>query len=102
VASLILAGGAGALYLSQSAFWSVSADIASGSSGSVSGFMNMGNQFGGVLTAQLTPMIASRWGWTVPFYVAATLAAVGALAWLFVDPERVLVTKNFSRRLDPA
>jgi ACS family glucarate transporter-like MFS transporter len=102
VASVILAGGAGALYLSQSAFWSVSADIAAGSSGSVSGFMNMGNQFGGVLTAQLTPVIAQRWGWTVPFYVAATLAAVGALAWLFVDPERVLVTKNFSRTLDPA
>lgn len=103
VASIVLAGGAGALYLSQSAFWAVSADIASGSSGSVSGFMNMGNQFGGVLTAQLTPLIALRWGWTVPFYVAAALAAVGAVAWLFIDPERVLATtKKFSAALEPA
>ncbi len=39
LASVVLAGGAGALYLSQSSFWSVTADIASGSSGSVSGFM---------------------------------------------------------------
>jgi len=90
LASIVLAGGAGALYLSQSSFWSVTADIASGSSGSVSGFMNMGNQIGGALTASLTPAIASRLGWTVPFYVAAGLAAMGAVAWLFVNPERTL------------
>ena len=94
IASIVLAGGAGALYLSQSSFWSVTADIASGSSGSVSSFMNMGNQFGGLLTAQLTPLIALRWGWTAPFYVAAALAAVGAIAWLSVDPERALATTN--------
>lgn len=90
LASMVLAGGAGALYLSQSSFWSVTADIASGSSGSVSGFMNMGNQFGGALTASLTPYLASRFGWTTSFFVAAGLAAVGAVAWLFVEPERVL------------
>jgi len=90
LASIVLAGGAGALYLSQSSFWSVTADIASGSSGSVSGFMNMGNQLGGALTASLTPAIASRLGWTVPFYVGAGLAALGAVAWLFVNPERTL------------
>jgi len=90
LASILLAGGAGALYLSQSSFWSVTADIAAGSSGSVSGFMNMGNQIGGALTASLTPAIASRLGWSASFHVAAGLAVVGALAWLFVDPERTL------------
>lgn len=93
LASVVLAGGAGALYLSQSSFWSVTADIAGGSSGSVSGFMNMGNQFGGVLTAQLTPLLAKWWGWNVPFYVAAALAGVGAITWLFIDPERSLATR---------
>jgi ACS family glucarate transporter-like MFS transporter len=91
LASIVLAGGAGALYLSQSSFWSVTADIASGSSGSVSGFMNMGNQFGGALTASLTPFLASRFGWTTSFFVAACLSVVGAVAWLFVDPERGLL-----------
>src|SRR6267143_1424765 len=90
LASIVLAGGAGALYLSQSSFWSVTADIASGSSGSVSGFMNMGNQFGGALTASLTPAIAARFGWTTSFFVAAGLSVLGAAAWLLVDPERVL------------
>jgi ACS family glucarate transporter-like MFS transporter len=91
LASIVLAGGAGALYLSQSSFWSVTAGMASGSSGSVSGFMNMGNQVGGALTAALTPVIAKNYGWTTSFLVAAALALLGAVAWLFVDPERHLV-----------
>jgi MFS transporter, ACS family, glucarate transporter len=90
LASVVLAGGAGALYLSQSSFWSVTADIAAGSSGSVSGFMNMGNQIGGALTASLTPAIASWLGWSACFRVASGLAVVGALAWFLVDPERTL------------
>ena len=90
LASIVLAGGAGALYLSQSSFWSVTADIASGSSGSVSGFMNMGNQIGGALTASLTPFLASRFGWTSSFFVGVVLSVLGAVAWLFVDPERRL------------
>ncbi len=90
LASVVLAGGAGALYLSQSSFWSVTADIAGASSGSVSGFMNMGNQIGAALTASLTPWIAARFGWTTSFLAAAGLCVVGALSWLVVDPSRHL------------
>ncbi|HZW93750.1 MAG TPA: MFS transporter [Candidatus Eremiobacteraceae bacterium] len=90
LASVVLAGGAGALYLSQSSFWSVTADIAGASAGSVSGFMNMGNQIGAALTASLTPWIAARFGWTTSFLVAAGLCLVGALSWLVVDPSRQL------------
>jgi len=93
LASVVLAGGAGALYLSQSSFWSVTADIAGASSGSVSGFMNMGNQVGAALTASLTPWIASRFGWTTSFLVAAGLCLVGALSWLIVDPSRQLTVQ---------
>ena len=90
LASVVLAGGAGALYLAQSSFWSVTADIAGSSSGSVSGFMNMGAQIGGAVTASLTPAIASRFGWTASFLVAAALCLLGAAAWIFVDPKRTL------------
>jgi len=90
LASVVLAGGAGALYLAQSSFWSVTADIAGSSSGSVSGFMNMGAQIGGAVTASLTPAIASRFGWTASFLVAAGLCLTGAAAWMFVDPKRTL------------
>jgi MFS transporter, ACS family, glucarate transporter len=94
LASVVLAGGAGALYLAQSSFWSVTADIAGASSGSVSGFMNMGAQIGGAVTASLTPWIAGRLGWTASFLVAAALCVLGALAWLLVDPSRSLAPRE--------
>ncbi len=94
LASVVLAGGAGALYLAQSSFWSVTADIAGKSSGSVSGFMNMGAQIGGAVTASLTPAIAARFGWTASFLVAAGLCLLGALTWLLVDPTCNLVAPN--------
>jgi len=89
-ASIVLAGGAGALYLSQSSFWSVTADIAGGSAGSVSGFMNMGGQIGGAVTGSLTPWIAARYGWTASFLVASALCVLGALSWVLVNPLNTL------------
>lgn len=91
LASVVLAGGAGALYLSQSAYWSITADISGNSSGSVSGLMNMGGQIGGAVTASLTPAIAAAYGWTASFLVAAALCSLGGLAWLLVNPERSLI-----------
>jgi ACS family glucarate transporter-like MFS transporter len=96
-AAFVLAGGAGALYLSQSSFWSVTADLAGTSSGSVSGFMNMGGQIGGAVTASLTPAIATRFGWTASFLVAGGLCVLGAFAWTLVRPERALVAPNISQ-----
>jgi len=92
VASVVLAGGAGALYLAQSSFWAVTADIGGKFSGSVSGFMNMGGMSGGAVTATLTPAIASWYGWKASFLFAAILCAAGSLAWFFVNPGRHLVT----------
>ena len=99
VASIVLAGGAGALYLSQSSFWSVSSEMAGASSGSVSGVMNMGNQFAGALTALLMPVIANHYGWNTPFFVAAAMCCVGALLWLFIDIDRGAAALS---RIDPA
>jgi MFS transporter, ACS family, glucarate transporter len=91
LASVVLAGGAGALYLAQSSFWSVSAEIGGASSGSVSGFMNMGAQTGGAITSTLTPLVAVHFGWTASFLVAVGFCVCGAVAWLFVNPGSVIV-----------
>jgi ACS family glucarate transporter-like MFS transporter len=99
LASVVLAGGAGALYLSQSSFWSVTADIAGVSSGSVSGFMNMGGQIGGTVTGSLTPWIAARYGWTASFLVAAALCLLGAVCWLAVDPLNTLTRAEAASHL---
>jgi MFS transporter, ACS family, glucarate transporter len=90
LAGVILAGGAGALYLSQSSFWSVSVDIAGRSSGVFSSMVNMGGQIGGAITASLTPWVALRFGWTTSFAIAAALAVAGAVCWMTVHPERPL------------
>ncbi|MBT9332657.1 MFS transporter [Acidipila sp. 4G-K13] len=98
LAGVILAGGAGALYISQSSFWSVSVDIAGNNSGVFSSMINMGAQIGGAVTASLTPWIAQRYGWTTSFAIAAALAIFSAVCWMTVHPERPLVIEP--QRLD--
>jgi MFS transporter, ACS family, glucarate transporter len=89
-AGLILACGAGSLYIAQSCFWAVTADFAGEYTGLASGIMNMGAQIGGACTTSLTPLIAAHFGWHMSFFTAASLAALGAVAWLVVDPTRRL------------
>ena len=86
LAAVVLALGSGGLYLSQSAFWTLSADIGRTSAGAVSGIMNMGNQIGGVCVAAIPPILAEIFGWSGSFLFAAAAALVGAVTWLFIDP----------------
>lgn len=86
MAALVLAAGSGSLYLAQSAFWTLSADIGRRVAGTVSGLMNMGCQIGGVIVGVLTPILAQSFGWTASFLFTAAVCLVGALAWLFIDP----------------
>jgi ACS family glucarate transporter-like MFS transporter len=86
-ATAVLACGAGSLYLSQSCFWSVTADYAGRYAGVVSSTMNMGCQIGAAVTASLTPLIAAHFGWEASFLTATTLAVLGAAAWLIVNPD---------------
>jgi len=97
LATIVLAGGAGSLYLSQSAFWAVSADLGKKSAGALSGFMNMINQFGAALTLIATPFLAEKFGWSAGFRVAATVAVLGAVAWLFVNPRANLALSPAAR-----
>lgn len=86
-AGVLLALGAGVLYIAQSGFWAVTADIAGQYVGIVSGIMNMGGQIGGACTASLTPLIAAHFGWQMSFATAALIALAGGIAWLAVDPQ---------------
>lgn len=86
MASFILAGGAGALYLSQSSYWALSADLGGASSGLVSGLMNTGAQTGSAITASLTPLLAQHFGWTSSFLAAAAFCWLGAILWLTIRP----------------
>lgn len=92
-AGLLLACGAGILYVSQSCFWAVTADLSGEFAGLVSGIMNMGAQIGGACTASLTPYLAARFGWHASFFVAALLSLLGAVCWLIVNPRRTLLSE---------
>jgi ACS family glucarate transporter-like MFS transporter len=93
VAVITLACGAGALYLAQSSFWSVAADLAGEHVGVVASMMNMFGQIGGACTATLTPLIAARVGWEWSFVAAAALALLGSILWMVLDPRRGLATE---------
>lgn len=91
-AAILLALGAGCLYLSIGSFWAVTSDLAGKNAGVFSSLVNMGNQTGGAITVSLTPWLAARFGWKTPFAVCAAIMLLGALAWLLVHPERPLET----------
>ena len=94
-AALMLACAAGVLYIAQSSYWAVAADIAGEFTGIVSGMMNMGAQIGGACTASLTPLIAAHFGWNASFATAAAISAIGAIAWTAIDPKRdVLIARE--------
>ena len=89
-AAVVLSCGAGVLYIAQSGFWAVAADIGGEHVGVVSGIMNMGAQIGGAVTASLTPLIAAHFGWNMSFLTAASIALLGGIAWLAIDPRRTV------------
>lgn len=92
LAALVLALGSGSLYISQSAFWTLSADFGRSSAGSVSGFMNLGCQLGGAAVAQITPVIAGQYGWTASFLVTSGACVIGAICWMLIDPDAEIRT----------
>jgi len=94
LAVLVLAGGAGAVYLGQACYWAVAADVGGPYTGVVSGMINMAGQIAGAVTASATPWFAAEYGWPMAFYVAAALTFVCVFAWFFVNPERRLHTEE--------
>jgi MFS transporter, ACS family, glucarate transporter len=96
MAAVILACGAGVLYIAQSGFWAVTADIAGEYVSVVSAVMNIGGQVGGACTTALTPLIAAHFGWNRSFVTAAVIAMLGAIAWIAIDPKRDLLVARGS------
>lgn len=85
LAIAVLALGAGALYLSQSAYWALAADFGGPHAGPVSGLVNMAGMTAGTLTASATPWIGDHYGWSSAFLVGAGFALAGAVAWMMVN-----------------
>ena len=71
------------------ACWAVCLDVGAAHAGVVTGFMNTFGNLGGLIGPMVVGIAVDRWhSWTFPFYVTAFVYAMGALAWLLIDPER--------------
>ena len=90
MAIVCLSLGAGWLYFTVGAYWSVTTDLSKTHAGTLSGVMNTGANVGGVISPSLTPWLADHWGWTASLLVAAVIALCGGLMWMKVDPEEGL------------
>ena len=68
--------------------WGACMEVGGKYAGSLSGSMNMMGNIGGALAPMFVPMVLAAAGgsWNVNFYVFAAVYAVGACAWLFIDP----------------
>ena len=89
-AALLLAGGAGGLYLGQAVYYAVAAEVGGPFTSVISGMVSMGGQIAGATTASLTPFLATKYGWEAAFTVAGCVTFVCILPWFVVRPDRRL------------
>ncbi len=90
VAIACLSLGAGWLYFTVGAYWSLTTDLSKAHAGTLSGVMNMGANVGGVISPTLTPWLADHWGWTASLLVAALIAMCGGAMWMKIDASEAL------------
>jgi ACS family glucarate transporter-like MFS transporter len=69
-------------------FWASAIEAGSAQAGSATGIMNGVGNLGGLLAPVLTPFIAQRAGWSWGLYAASLVVLLGAVSWLFVNPDR--------------
>jgi sugar phosphate permease len=85
----LLALALGSADLALSAAWAAPLDVAAAHAGVITGLMNTFGNLGGLIGPWVVGWSVDRLhSWTVPFYITAIVYAVGAIAWLAVDPER--------------
>ncbi len=78
--------GAGWLYFSVGAYWASTSDLSKSHAGALSGLMNMGANVGGSLSPTLTPWLANHYGWPAALTLAAAVAVLGGIMWLWIRP----------------
>jgi MFS transporter, ACS family, glucarate transporter len=89
--ALLLAAALAAADLALGACWAAPIDIARDHAGVVTGFMNTVGNLGGTVAPLVVGLAVERLGsWSLALDLTALVYAVGAMAWLAVDPTRPL------------
>jgi sugar phosphate permease len=84
----------GFLLSTEPAFWSASMDLSDSNVGAAGGIMNTAGNLGGVCSTALVPVLIKHFGWTIAFGSASALALCGAIIWLFIGSDRVVVEER--------
>jgi dipeptide/tripeptide permease len=66
-------------------YWVSSSDLGGRHVGAAGGILNTGGNLGGFLAPVLTPLIASRVGWSAALYAGSAILLFGMLLWFFID-----------------
>lgn len=91
--AILLALALGSADLSLSACWAAPLDVAAAHAGVITGLMNTFGNLGGLLAPLVVGWAVERQhSWTLPFHITAFVYALGAIAWLAIDPNRKIQT----------
>ena len=74
--------------------WGAITDIGGRAAGTFFGSVNMVGAMAGVLANPLIGQVKQDYGWERLFYFLAALFLTAALAWLFIDADRRIVTEE--------
>jgi len=76
--------------------WAACMDVGGRYSGTVSGSMNMMGNIAGAISPLAVGYLLAWTGqnWTMTFYVSAAVYSLGAVCWLFLDPETPIEVKT--------
>ena len=80
--------------LAEAAVWSTAMDISGRFTGMTTGIVNTANNLGGVVSTALMPVLVAHFGWAAALDSCAGVAAIGALLWLGVRPDRPVESKQ--------
>ncbi|MCC7417117.1 MAG: MFS transporter [Acidobacteria bacterium] len=93
--ALLLAFALGAADFALSACWAVPLDIGADHAGVITGFMNTFGNLGGLAGPLVVGIAVERWqSWTFPFHLTSAVYLLSALAWLAIDPEARLESRQ--------
>jgi MFS family permease len=71
----------------EGAFWTTAIDLGGRQGGLSAAIVNTGGNAGGALAPWLTPLISHHFGWQAGIGVACVVCFLGAVNWLWIDPD---------------
>jgi ACS family D-galactonate transporter-like MFS transporter len=75
---------------SEGAFWTTAIDLGGDRAGLSAAIVNTGGNAGGALAPWLTPRISLIFGWSAALTVACVVCFLGAVLWIWIDPDEGL------------